>query len=144
MQNLLLTKGRPSASVLGVSVQADGFDVELDEGERSQASGSADGYFASKHTSLAPKPYFVITDRRLIIFTRAGFTKKHLRAVAAWPLTAFTERLNTSQGSALGSYQHVLTLFTQDGETVSVGFKAANGCETFKAAIVNALGPILG
>lgn len=118
--------------------------VELPVGERVSAAVAADGYFASQHANAAPEPYVVITNQRLIVYTQRGVMKKRLEEVASWPLRRFTERINTSEGSALGSFMHVLTLFVDDGETVSTGFKTAQRCEEFKQTVVTALGPLLG
>lgn len=118
--------------------------VDLQAGEKVLSSVPADGFYASNHSGSSAKWHIVITDRRFIAYAKRGAMKKHLDAVASWPLTVFTERINTSQGSALGSFMHVLTLFARDGETISTGFKASRECEAFKQEVVNALGPILG
>ncbi|TFV89804.1 hypothetical protein [Blastococcus sp. CT_GayMR16] len=118
--------------------------VDLQAGERVLSSVPADGYFASQHAASAPKPHVVITGRRFIVLTRRGMMKQRLDEVASWPLSSFTERINTSEGSALGSFMHVLTLFANDGETVSTGFTSQRACDEFKHEVVDALGPILG
>lgn len=118
--------------------------VDLHPGERLLSSVAADGYFASQHVTSAPKPHVVITDRRFIVFTRRGIVKQRLDEVASWPLTGFSGRINTSEGSALGSLMYVLTPFTDDGETVSTGFKSRPACDEFKREVVTALRPILG
>lgn len=108
------------------------------------SSVPANGFFASKHSGSSQQWHIVITDRRFIALAKRGMMKKRLDEVASWPLTSFTERINTSQGSALGSFMYVLTLFPQDGETVSAGFKSSRDCEAFRQEVINALGPILG
>ena len=120
------------------------FNVDLQPDENVLASAQADGYFASEHGMSAPKPYVVLTDRRFIVLTRRGLMKQRLDHVASWPLTDFTERLNSSEGTALGSFMHVVTLFTHGGETVSTGFRSREASEAFKTYVANALGPVLG
>lgn len=120
------------------------FTLDLQAGEQVLCSVPADGFFAGNHSGSSPKWHIVVTDRRFIAYAKRGTIKKRLDEVASWPLTVFTERINTSQGSALGSFMHVVTLFVNDGETVSTGFKGSNDCEAFKQEVVNALGPILG
>lgn len=116
--------------------------IDLENGERIAASKAADGYFASKHGQPAPEPYVVITNQRFIVYSHRGVMKKRLHEITSWPLSKFTERLNTSQGTALGSFMHVLTLFADDGETVSTGFKSSGDCEQFKEMVVDSLGRI--
>ena len=118
--------------------------VDLQPGERVLSSVGADGFFASKHSGSSPRWQIVITDRRFIALAKRGMMKKKLDEVASWPLSSFTERLNSSEGSALGSFMYVITLFAADGETVSTGFKSSREAEAFKHEVVNALGPILG
>lgn len=120
------------------------YSLDLHPEERVLFTVAADGFFASKHSATAPNWQIVVTDQRFIACAKRGMMKKRLEPAASWPLTSFTQRINTSQGTALGSFMHVLTLFPADGETVSTGFKTSRGCETFKQEIVNALGPILG
>ena len=113
--------------------------IELQNNERVAVFKSADGYFASQHPKQASKPCVVITDQRFIACAQQGLLKKRLEEVASWSLSSFTGRLNTSQGAALGSFMHVLTLFTNDGETASIGFKSERDRDSFKQAVVQAL-----
>lgn len=86
----------------------------------------------------------VLTDRRYLALAQRGMLKKRTELVAAWPHQRFTERINTSEGSALGPYLHLLTLFTTDEATVSAGFRSSSECERFKMAAANAVGAANG
>jgi hypothetical protein len=69
---------------------------------------------------------------------------KRLSEEASWPLTRFTERLNSNQGTALGPFLYFVSLFVDDEETVSTGFRSAQDREEFKSMVAAALGPVLG
>lgn len=116
----------------------------LRDGERLIACVAADGFHASKHSLYPSNPHVAITGQRIVLFSRKGMMKKRLDEEASWPLAAFTERINSNEGRALGPFLYVLTLFTKEDETVSTGFRSSRDREAFKEMIVAALGPVLG
>jgi hypothetical protein len=101
----------------------------------------AQGFFSSGRVLYPSSPQMVLTDQRLILFSRRGAFKKRLQEDSAWALDEFTERLNSSEGTALGPFLYVLTLFTFDGEMVSAGFRADHDREQYKSYVVTALAP---
>ena len=126
------------------SVPESELNVALRQGEHLIACVAADGFFASKHGSPPSNPHVAVTEQRIVLFSRRGVMKKRLDEEVSWPLTAFTERINSNEGTALGPFLYILTLFTKDGETVSTAFKRPRDREAFKETVVAALGPILG
>lgn len=116
----------------------------LQSGEELVGGMPAQGFFSSGRVLYPTNPQMVLTDRRLVLFSRRGTFKKRLQEDAAWPLDDFTERLNSSEGTALGPFLYVLTLFTVGGETVSAGFRTDNDREQYKSYVVAALGSRFG
>ena len=115
----------------------------MQAGEGLIACVVADGFHASKHSS-AFSPHIAVTDRRIILLSRRGVMAKRLNEEASWPLTIFTERLNSNEGKALGPFLYFVSLFTDNDETISTGFRSRQDREEFKQMIVTALGPALG
>lgn len=101
------------------------------------------GFHASKNSTFGVTEV-VLTNSRYLALSQRGMIKKRTELVAAWPHQGFTERINTSEGAALGPYLHLLTLFTTDGETVSAGFRTAGECESFKMQAAGAVGSANG
>jgi hypothetical protein len=97
------------------------------------------GFHASKHF-LEGVTEVVLTNSRYVVLRRKGLVKKRLELAASWPYRGFTERINTSEGAALGPYLHLLTLFATDDETISAGFRTAAECEAFKMQAATAVG----
>lgn len=59
----------------------------------------------------------------------------------AWSnlVATFTERVNSNEGTALGPFVHFLTLFAQDGETVSAAFRTGRERDDFKQLVAQAI-----
>lgn len=105
---------------------------------------AVDGFHASRHNRYASSPHVAVTDQRIILFSHRGVMTKRLSEEASWPLTKFTERLNSNEGKSLGPFLYFVSLFVDDGETVSTGFRSRQDREDFKKVVVMALGPVLG
>jgi hypothetical protein len=116
----------------------------LSSGESLIACVAVDGFHASRHSRQALNPHVAVTDQRIILFSRRGMMTKRLSEEASWPLTRFTERLNSNEGKALGPFLFFVSLFVDDEETVSTGFRSRQDREEFKKVVVSALGPVLG
>lgn len=116
----------------------------LRAGEEVTACVAADGVFASGHEFSPASPHVLITNQRICLVSRRGMVKRRFEEDVSWPLTSFTSRINSSEGTALGAFMHVVTLFTQDGESVSAGFKNPSDSEAYKGVAVAALAPALG
>lgn len=110
----------------------------VDADEQLLARVPVAGFHASEQNASGVSEV-VLTDRRYLALAQRGMLKKRTELVAAWPHQRFTERINTSEGSALGPYLHLLTLFTTGDETVSAGFRSSSECERFKIAAANAV-----
>ena len=52
--------------------------------------------------------------------------------------------MNSNEGSALGPFLYLLTLFTNGGETVSAGFKTAGQRDDFKEMVNQAFEKAVG
>lgn len=115
----------------------------IDADEQLLARVPVAGFFASKQ-NVSGVSEVVLTNRRYLAVAQRGMLKKRTELVATWPHQRFTERINTSEGTALGPYLHLLTLFTTDDETVSAGFRSSGECENFKMAAANAVGSANG
>ena len=102
-----------------------------------------DGFHSSAHSPFVGGPHMLVTNRRLILCSHSGLMKKKTNQVLAWPLDGFTERINASEGRALGSFQYLLTLFTQSQETVSAAFNRESDRDRYKGTVVEAIGPFL-
>lgn len=99
-----------------------------------------DGFHASDHNLLPTSPRVVITDQRFVLFSRRGTLRKRYVEDASCPLAAFTERINSNEGTALGPFMYFLTLFTRSGETVSSAFRVEDQREQFKSMAAEAIG----
>lgn len=127
-----------------MTFSSNGTEIPLHPGEHLLGLVAADGFHASKHGATASTPQVALTDQRFVLIeTRGMFWKKRLEEIVSWPLASFTERLNTSEGAALGAGRYVVTLFAKDGETVSTGFRDSRARDAFKELVVEALGPLL-
>jgi hypothetical protein len=119
-------------------------DGLLNAGERLIGGVPAQGFFASGRVLYPSNPQMILTDQRLVLLSRRGAFKKRLKEDSAWSLDDFTERLNSNEGTALGPFLYVLTLFTVSGETVSAGFRSDQDREQYKSYVVEALGSRFG
>jgi len=117
------------------------YEGALDPGERLVGVMSVDGFFASAHSLFPSSPAVAFTDRRYVLFSKRGALKKRVVVDASWPLAEFPGRVNSNEGTALGPYLYVLTLFTDRDESVSAGFKREKDRESFKALVVAAFDP---
>jgi len=115
----------------------------IDADEQVLARVPVPGFYASKQNASGVSEV-VLTNRRYLAIAQRGMLKKRAELAAAWPYQRFTERINTSEGSALGPYLHLLTLFTTDDETVSAGFRNSGECESFKMTAAQAVGTANG
>lgn len=112
----------------------------LRDGESVIGCVPAGGVYAEHHNFSPSQPHVLITDQRIGFLSRRGMMKKRAEEDASWPLGAFTERLNTSEGTALGPFMYFITLFTHDGETVSAAFKSTRDRDAYKALVLEAFG----
>lgn len=108
--------------------------------ERVAVSVIVDGFYASEHALSPSSPLVVITDRRFIVFSKRGTIRKRYTEDASWPLSVFTKRINSNEGTALGPFMYFLTLFTEGGETVSSAFRTEQQRDDFKYVAAQALG----
>lgn len=106
------------------------FDVTLRPGERLYVAVPIDGFFASAH-SVPVSNCVGLSNQRYVVYAKRGMMKKRFEEIVSWPLSDFTPRLNSSEGSALGPFLYVLTLFTNSDETVSAGFRTAKQRDEF-------------
>lgn len=104
----------------------------LEPGEQLAESVPVAAFYASKHNVFGTALQVVITSRRYVVVSQRGTFKKRLEVEASWPLTGFTERINSSEGTALGAFHYLLTLFTPDEETVSAAFRSERERDAFK------------
>lgn len=118
-------------------------DEILNPSERVLTRVPVAGFHASKRDTFGVTEV-VLTDSRYLALSQRGMLRKRSELAAAWSHTGFTERINTSEGAALGPYLHLLTLFTADGETVSAGFRTPGECENFKMQAAGAVGQANG
>jgi hypothetical protein len=118
----------------------DGIETALQPGEKVLVNVSVDGFHASEHNLFPSSPRVVITDRRFILFSKRGALRKRYSEDASWPLSTFTERINSNEGTALGPFMYFLTLFTQGGETISSAFRSGDQREQFKFMAGEAVG----
>jgi len=95
------------------------FEATLRPGEQIFVCVHIDGFFASKHDVALSSPHVGLSNQRFIVYAMRGMLKKRFEEAASWFLPEFTPRINSSEGSALGPFLYVLTLFTDAGETVS-------------------------
>ena len=107
---------------------------DLPAGEEIFVYVPVDGFHADS-SALFGIACVALTNRRYIAYSKHGIMKKRYEIAASWPLTEFSSRINTSSGTALGSFQHFLSLFTNDGSTVAAGFKTSRQCEDFKEMV---------
>lgn len=112
----------------------------LHPGERVVGCVSADGVFAANRDIFPNDPHVLLTDQRVAFLSRKGMFKKRTAEDASWSHADLTSRMNLSEGSALGPFMYLLTLFTHDGETVTAGFKDERDREAYKALVQQALG----
>jgi hypothetical protein len=105
-------------------VDLDAFGATLRSGERLFVCVPIDGFLASRHSVLAPT-FVGLSNQRYVVYAKRGVMKKRYEEMASWPLTDFTSRMNSNEGSALGSYLYFLTLFTNTDEKVSAGFDSS-------------------
>ena len=68
-----------------------------------------------------------------------GSFLKRFELEAEWPLTAFIDRTNASEGTALGPFMYFVTLFTHDDEAVSSAFKFARQRDDFRLSSAGAV-----
>jgi hypothetical protein len=115
----------------------------LEPGESLASCLAADGAFASKHDFHASALHVAITSQRLVLLSHRGAFRKRAVIDVSWPLTTFTTRVNSNEGTALGPFMHFLTLFTRDEETVSVAFKSAEARDHYKTIAASALAQAL-
>lgn len=110
----------------------------VEDGEGVVACVAAGGVFAANHNFIPVDPHVLITNRRLAFLSRKGMLKKRFTEDASWPLGGFTPRLNTNEGTALGPFMYFLTLFAQDGETVSAAFNSDGDRDAYRALLLQA------
>lgn len=125
-------------------VGQDEIAAALPSGERVVVNVRIDGFHASKHNLLPSSPRVVITDRRFLLFSKRGALRRRYTEDASWPLSFFTPRINSNEGTALGPFMYFLTLFTQSGETVSSAFRAEQERDRFKYLAGEAIGEANG
>lgn len=118
----------------------DEIQAALQPGERVVVNVTVDGFHASEHNLFPSSPRVVITDQRFALFSKRGTLRKRYSEDASWPLSTFTERINSNAGTALGPFMYFLTLFTQGGETVSSAFRSEVQREQFKHMAGEAIG----
>jgi hypothetical protein len=115
----------------------------LRSGETVLTCMEAGGIHASEHDIPYPtKPHVLVTNQRIAFASKRGLMKKRFEEDVSWPLTSFTERLNSSEGAALGPFMYFLSLFARNGETVSVAFKSTRERDEYKQHVMNALNGI--
>jgi hypothetical protein len=107
--------------------------------EQVQDWSDLDGFFASRHSLTPSSPRVVLTNQRLLLFSQRGTFRKRFQLEAEWALTSFLDRINTSQGTALGPFMYFVTLFTHDDETVSSAFKFARQRDDFRLSCAGAV-----
>ena len=110
----------------------------LEPGEEIVGLVRANGFFASGHATYTKAPEVCLTDRRYIVL-KGSHGQREIEA--SWPLVAFTSRVNSNEGSLLGTGRlNNLTLFTQSDETVTAGFKRSADRDAFKQLVGRAFG----
>jgi hypothetical protein len=100
-----------------------------------QARVAVAGFHASNH-NVSDVSEVVLTGERYVGVAVRGTFKKRSEEVVSWPYQSFTSRVNSSEGEALGPFLHFLTLFAEDGETVSAAFRTEQDRDHFKATVV--------
>ena len=118
----------------------DQIEAALQPGESVVVNVSVDGFDASEHNLFPSSPRVVITDHRFVLFSKRGALRKRYSEDASWPLNTFTKRINSNEGTALGPFLYLLTLFTQSGETVSSAFRSEDQRDQFKLMAGEAVG----
>lgn len=111
------------------------FEATLLPGEQMFACVAVDGFFASERSMVLASPHVGLSNQRYIIYTKRGMMKKRYAEAGSWPLIEFTPRMSSNEGSALGPFLYMLTLFTNGDETVSAGFKTAGQRDDFKETV---------
>jgi hypothetical protein len=107
--------------------------------EHVQTWADVDAFFASKHSLSPSSPRVVLTNQRFLLFSQRGTFRKRFQLEPEWPLTAFGDRINASEGTALGPFMYFVTLFTHDDETVSSAFKSARQRDDFRLSSAGAV-----
>ena len=97
------------------------FSSVLRPGEQLYFCVRIDGFFAGEHAVFG-ESHVGMSNQRYIVFAKRGMMKKRYEEAASWPLSDFTSRLNSSEGSALGPFLYLLTIFTHSEEMVAAGF----------------------
>jgi hypothetical protein len=110
----------------------------LGPGEELIGGMPAQGFLATKRVLYPSNPQVVVTDRRIILLSRKGVFSKRLKEESSWHLDEFIDRMNSSEGSALGSFMYVMTLFTSDEGMVAFGFKRVDDRERYKSLLIAA------
>lgn len=108
----------------------------MTQGEDVRARVPVAGFHASEHNVVGVSEVVLTADRYVAVATRGAF-KKRSEEVASWPLRTFTERINSSEGTALGPFLYFLTLFAEDGETISAAFRTEGERDDFKQAVAH-------
>lgn len=75
----------------------------MSQGEGVEVRVPVAGFHASNHNVFGVAEVVLTTDRYVAMSQRGTF-KKRYEEEASWPLAGFTERLNSSEGTALGPF----------------------------------------
>lgn len=121
----------------GVDLPFDLGEVEevLAADERLHVRLPIDFFHASAHNLHLSSPHVALTNQRYLVFSRRGVMKKSLELAASWQLLELTSRINSSEGPIQGTFSCLLSLFDQDGETISAGFKTRAQRDDFAAMV---------
>jgi hypothetical protein len=91
-----------------------------------------DGFHASRHGSLHSIGAVGLTTTDYVALKVTGVFKKRVEPAASWPLAQFTDRVNRSEGTALGPFMYFVTFFTPgEEETVSAAFRSPAARDDF-------------
>lgn len=107
----------------------------LSADERLHVVLPVDFFHASSHNLYVSSPHVALTNQRYLVFSRRGMMKKTFEMAASWRFLDLTSRINSSEGPIQGTFYWMLSLFAQDDETISAGFKTRQQRDDFAAMV---------